>query len=79
MLLESVPPPEKRLQLFDSFAFSCHKNLACFNTCCRKKHLPLTPIDVLRLKGSLNLHSDSFLDKYTAYQLDQESGFPIIS
>ena len=79
MLLESVPPPEKRLQLSDSFTFSCHKNLACFNACCRKKHLPLTPFDVLRLKGSLNLHSDSFLTGYTVYQLDQESGFPIIT
>jgi Fe-S-cluster containining protein len=79
MLLESVPPSEKRLQLSDSLAFSCHRDLACFNTCCRKKHLPMTPFDVLRLKGALNMHSDDFLARYTAYQLDQDSGFPIIS
>lgn len=79
MLPESVPPPGKRLQLSDSFAFSCHKDLACFNTCCREKHLPLTPFDVLRLKGALNMHSDDFLARYMAYQLDQDSGFPIIS
>ncbi len=79
MLLESVPPPEKRLQLSDSFSFSCHKDLACFNTCCRKKYLPLTPFDVLRLKSALNLSSDEFLARHTGYRLDQDSGFPIIS
>ncbi len=79
LFLESVPPPEKRLQLSDSFAFSCHKDLACFNTCCRNKHLPLTPFDVLRLKRALNMHSDDFLANYTAFQLDKASGFPIIS
>jgi len=79
MFLESVPPPEKRLQLFDSFAFSCNKDLTCFNTCCGNKHLPLTPFDVLRLKCALNMHSDDFLTGYTVYQLDPISGFPIIS
>jgi Fe-S-cluster containining protein len=34
---------------------------------------------VLRLKGALALHSDDFLTKYTVYQVDQNSGFPIIS
>ena len=79
MFLESAPSPEKCLDLKDTFAFSCHKDLACFNTCCRNKHLPLTPYDILRLKNALNLHSDEFLSRYTVYRLDQDSGFPIIS
>jgi Fe-S-cluster containining protein len=79
MFLESAPSPEKCLDLKDTFAFSCRKNLACFNTCCRNKHLPLTPYDILRLKNALNLHSDEFLSRYTVYRLDQNSGFPIIS
>jgi Fe-S-cluster containining protein len=79
MLTGTVPQPEKRLQLSDSFVFSCHKDLACFNKCCRKKHLPLTPFDVLRLKRALNMHSDDFLTEHTVFQLDQDSGFPIIS
>ncbi|MBW2615859.1 MAG: YkgJ family cysteine cluster protein [Deltaproteobacteria bacterium] len=79
MFLESAPSPEKCLDLTDTFAFSCRKDLACFNTCCRNKHLPLTPYDILRLKTALKIHSDEFLSQYTVYSLDQDSGFPIIS
>jgi len=79
MLLEPAPPHEKRLQLDDAFTFLCHKDLPCFNTCCRNKHLPLTPYDVLRLKNGLKIHSDDFLSQYTVYSLDPESGFPVIS
>ena len=79
MLLQSVPPPEKRLQLTDTFIFLCHKDLSCFNTCCQNKHLPLTPYDVLRLKMGLNISSDDFLTQYTVYRLDTDSGFPVVS
>lgn len=74
----AVPIPS-RLNLTDNFAFSCHSDLACFNKCCRNKHLPLTPYDILRLKTALNIHSDEFLSHYTLYRLDPDSGFPIIS
>ena len=79
MLLDSVPPPEQRLDTMDTFIFSCHSDLACFNRCCRNKHLPLTPYDVLRLKTALGHLSDDFLSKYTLYSLAPDSGFPIIS
>ena len=79
MILESSPPPEKRLTLTDSFRFLCHKDLECFNSCCRRKHLPLTPYDVLRLKTGLKIHSDDFIAQYTVYTLDPHSGFPVIS
>jgi Fe-S-cluster containining protein len=79
MFIESAPPREECLDLSDTFTFSCHEDLACFNTCCRNKHLPLTPYDILRVKNSLELHSDEFLTKYTVYRIDPESGFPIIS
>jgi Fe-S-cluster containining protein len=79
MFLDSAPSPGKSLDLKDSFNFVCRSGLSCFNSCCREKHLPLTPYDILRLKSSLNLHSDAFLEKYTHYRLDKESGFPIIA
>jgi uncharacterized protein len=79
MLLVSAPSPEKRLNLSDTFNFSCHSGLACFNRCCRSKHLPLTPYDMLRLKTALDLHSDEFLSAYTLYMLDPDSGFPVLS
>ncbi len=79
MIIESAPPLAKRLQLTDSFHFLCHKDLACFNSCCRNKHLPLTPYDVLRLKSGLGILSDVFLSRYTVYRIDSDSGFPVIS
>jgi Fe-S-cluster containining protein len=79
MLLDSLPPPDKRLRLTDTFTFSCYKGLACFGTCCRNRDLSLTPYDVLRLKNALSLHSDDFLARHTLYRLDPASGFPIIS
>ena len=79
MLLDSGQPPEKRLQLTDTFSFSCHKELACFNNCCRNKDLLLTPYDLLRLKKALKLHSDTLLGSYTLYRLDPVTGFPLIS
>ena len=79
MFLDTPPPAEKQLGLADAFSFSCHSRLSCFNTCCRNKHLPLTPYDILRIKTNLNIHSDDFLDRYVVYRPDPESGFPILS
>ena len=79
MFLDSPPPEEERLTLKDRFCFSCHDGLSCFNRCCRNKHLPLTPYDVLRIKNHLGLHSDHFLSEYAVYRVDADSGFPILS
>jgi Fe-S-cluster containining protein len=79
MILLDIPPDSERLGLSDSFRFACHSGLSCFNRCCRKKHLPLTPYDVLRLRRATGLHSDEFLTRYTLYALDPGSGFPVIS
>jgi Fe-S-cluster containining protein len=79
MFLDSPPAAEKRLGLTDTFCFSCHNGLSCFNRCCRNKHLPLTPYDVLRIRKALGLHSDDFLERYVLYRLDPHSGFPVLS
>ena len=79
MFLESPPPKEDRLNVTDTFQFSCHRKLPCFNTCCRNKHLPLTPYDILRIKTNIGIHSDDFLARYVVYRPDPESGFPILS
>jgi Fe-S-cluster containining protein len=78
MFQSPVPPLEKQLRRSDTFTFACHGALACFNQCCRERHLPLTPYDVLRLRAALGTHSDDFLTRYTAYRLDPISGFPIV-
>jgi uncharacterized protein len=79
MFLESPPPDEDRLAPGDTFQFSCHNELSCFNTCCSNKHLPLTPYDILRIIRNLGVHSDDFLARYVVYRQDPDSGFPILS
>jgi uncharacterized protein len=79
MFLDSAPVAEKRLGLTDTFRFSCHDSLSCFNQCCRNKHLPLTPYDILRMRKALGLHSDHFLERYALYRPDPLSGFPVLS
>jgi hypothetical protein len=49
----------------DSFQFSCHKGIACFNKCCQNIDIMLAPYDVLRLKRRLGLKSRDFLDSFT--------------
>ena len=79
MLLNPVPLLKDRLYHSDTFTFACHEKLACFNLCCRNKFIPLMPYDVLRLKNFLHIHSDDFLAQYALYNLDKDTGFPIIS
>ncbi len=56
---------DQRLERNDTFEFKCHKDLACFNRCCRNLNLFLYPYDVLRLKNNLGISSEKFLDEYT--------------
>ena len=58
-----------------SFSFACHPEVSCFNQCCRKLELVLTPYDVLRLRRNLGLGSDEFLDKYAEVEPGQ-NGWP---
>lgn len=68
----------RRLLKPDSkFQFSCHKGIECFNRCCRKVDIFLTPYDLLRMKNALGLSSDEFLSKYTGNVLGT-SGLPVV-
>ena len=58
-----------------TFCFACHPQVPCFNQCCRKLELVLTPYDVLRLKRNLGITSDEFLDKYAEVEPGQ-NGWP---
>lgn len=63
--------------LDEKFRFSCHRGLACFNTCCRDVNIFLTPYDVLRMRMAAGLGSDEFLKKYTIPFLGEE-GLPLV-
>jgi uncharacterized protein len=63
--------------LDDKFKFSCHRGLACYNTCCRDINIFLTPYDVLRMRRGTGLSSEEFLQRYTVALLG-EDGLPLV-
>ncbi len=61
-----------------NFFFNCHKDISCFNDCCAKLRLILTPYDILRIKNRLELSSDEFLSLYTDTVIEPQSPFPMV-
>lgn len=53
--------------------FRCYKGISCFNACCRKADVTLTPYDLLRLKRRFGMSAEEFLKRYTVpFQMDQD-------
>jgi Fe-S-cluster containining protein len=53
--------------------FRCHKEISCFNACCKHADVTLAPYDVLRLQKRLAMNSESFLKAHTVpFQLDAD-------
>ncbi len=49
----------------DTFHFRCHKEISCFNQCCKMIDVTLAPYDIIRLKRRLEMTSNEFLSLYT--------------
>ena len=64
------------LKKTDTFNFRCHKDLTCFNQCCRNLNLFLYPYDVLRLRKGLNLDSDQLLETHVDVVMREGNYFP---
>jgi uncharacterized protein len=62
----------------DTFRFNCHPGIDCFNSCCRNVTIFLTPIDVIRLRKTLDMSSTDFLETYTHRVISQKTGLPAI-
>lgn len=62
----------------EPFTFRCHPDLACFNSCCRDKRLPLLPYDALRLRRALGLGSAALLEDHVVLEVDPTSGWPAL-
>jgi uncharacterized protein len=73
--------PENIFEPFEgnTFNFSCHEGISCFNKCCAKLRLILTPYDILRMKKRLCLSSDDFLERYTETVIEDHSRFPMVT
>ncbi|MGB9903801.1 MAG: YkgJ family cysteine cluster protein [Desulfotomaculales bacterium] len=64
--------------LESKFKFECRPGVPCFNTCCQKINIFLTPFDVLRMKKSLRMTSDEFLKEYTVALIAEKTGLPVV-
>lgn len=71
-------PGDERFQELngDCFTFGCHPGVPCFNQCCRKLTLWLTPYDVLRLKQRLGLTCQEFIECHAEVEAGQ-NGWPM--
>ncbi len=73
-ILEEYP----RLGPDDTFKFSCHPGISCFNRCCGDVNIFLSPFDVLRLKRRLGMKSGDFLDKYALLPVQKDMRTPVV-
>ncbi len=71
--LESLP----NLEADETFVFSCHPGVPCFNRCCADLTMPLTPYDVLRLRRGLGMSGEDFLSSHANLRSFPDTGFPL--
>ena len=71
------PVEPTRLEAKDSFCFSCHRGVACWNRCCHGADITLTPGDILRLSATLGLRPAEFLARYTVPAIWEKAGMPV--
>ena len=76
MLLDTSSIETVKRTLNSKFKFGCHKNLSCFNKCCSRTSVLLTPYDILRIKNKLGISSGDFLEKYTYTFVDEVTSHP---
>ncbi len=59
------------LKLNSIIQFNCHKQISCFNACCRNIDIVMTPYDILRLKKRFKMESRDFVGAFTTpYSMD---------
>lgn len=62
----------------ETFRFDCHPGVDCFTVCCKDADMYLYPYDIIRMKRSLGIPSDEFLDKYTFSAVRDNPYFPSV-
>ena len=63
----------KALDADSEIRFRCHKGISCFNACCKRADITLTPYDVIRLKTRLGISSGDFLKQHTVpFEMDAD-------
>lgn len=77
-LEEKILADYPRLGPKDTFQFSCHPGVSCFNKCCGDVNIFLSPYDVLRLKKRLGMSSGEFLRKHTLLPVQKDMKTPTV-
>jgi len=72
--LKSLP----ELRPGQSFQFSCHPEVPCFNACCSDLTLMLTPYDALRLRRALHIGATDFINHFATRFTAPDTGFPML-
>lgn len=63
--ITQTDPQMERMDADFTFQFDCSPEVPCFTQCCSDVTIVLTPYDLLRIKNSLGMSSDDFLDQHT--------------
>lgn len=71
------PVEPVRLKADDSFCFSCHRSVSCWNLCCHNADVTLTPADILMLTRKLGIPASEFLARYTVPAIAEKSDLPV--
>lgn len=74
----SGPVQPVRLTNDNSFCFSCHKGISCWNECCHNTDITLTPYDILRLAKHFEARPKAITAMFTAPAIHEGSGMPIV-
>jgi Fe-S-cluster containining protein len=74
----SLPENIRRLGDNETFRFSCHPGVPCFNECCRQLDLALTPYDIIRLRRALGISSSEFLERYVMVEKTDADIIPLL-
>ncbi|MGD0639331.1 MAG: YkgJ family cysteine cluster protein [Roseiarcus sp.] len=79
-LKESAASPvvPVRLTERDSFCFSCHSGVSCWNECCHDTDITLTPYDLIRLGRHLDLKPGEVGRMFGTPGVHEASGMPVL-
>jgi hypothetical protein len=66
----------RKIDVEDAIRFDCHSQMACFTECCKDADMYLYPYDIIRMKKTLGISSDQFLEQYTFQAIRDNPYFP---
>ena len=69
---------KRQLAEGESFDFTCHPGVPCFNSCCADVNIVLTPFDVLRLARRLGMNTQDFLETHTSNPITKDLQIPMV-